>query len=174
MSSAEYGNQFINENPDVSITDILKDSTEIEIQSVVDVPIHQEDSVVQRTPLVDTVISMIPEKSTPTPPTIEAQATNVSESNSSSKIMQRLSKLKKKVEALSKIDHDEAVKESVQANVINEVKNQLPKLLPKAMSDYVQSSSTQVDSLTKHERKNRLFDKMQKSGSFLKHEKRLE
>ncbi|GKB23423.1 hypothetical protein Tco_0862824 [Tanacetum coccineum] len=142
------------------------DSTEIEIQSVVDVPIYQEDSVVQRTPLVDTVISMILEK---------------------------LSNLEKKVEALSKIDHDEAIEESVQANVINEVKNQLPKLLPKAVSDYVQprmertvrdvlqknpinlfqSSSTQVNSLTKHERKNRLFDKMQNSGSFLKHEKQV-
>ncbi|GJV69730.1 hypothetical protein Tco_1485239 [Tanacetum coccineum] len=40
------------------------------IQSMVDVPIHQEDPAVQRTLLIDTVISMITEKtaSTPTPP----------------------------------------------------------------------------------------------------------
>ncbi|GKA33044.1 retrovirus-related pol polyprotein from transposon TNT 1-94 [Tanacetum coccineum] len=94
LSSAEQGNQFINENPDVPITDILKDSTEIEIQSMVDVPIHQEDPVVQRTPLIDTVISMILEKSTP--PTTEAQVTNVSESDSSSKVVQRISELEKK------------------------------------------------------------------------------
>ncbi|GKE32800.1 hypothetical protein Tco_1452122 [Tanacetum coccineum] len=46
LSSAECGNQFINANPDVSITDILKDTTEIEIQSMVDVPIYQEDPIV--------------------------------------------------------------------------------------------------------------------------------
>ncbi|GJW21556.1 hypothetical protein Tco_0032178 [Tanacetum coccineum] len=105
LSSVEYGNQFINENPDVSITDIFKDSTEIEIQSMVDVPIHQEDPVVQRTPLIDTVILMIPKRSTPTPtpPTTEAQVTHVSESDSSSKVVQRLSEIEKKVEALSRL-----------------------------------------------------------------------
>ncbi|GKF53263.1 hypothetical protein Tco_0160173, partial [Tanacetum coccineum] len=33
-------------------------SAEHEIQSMVDVPNHQEDPTVQRTPLIDTVISM--------------------------------------------------------------------------------------------------------------------
>ncbi|GJT39921.1 hypothetical protein Tco_0939786 [Tanacetum coccineum] len=59
MSFVEYGNQFINENLDVLITDILKDLTEREIQLMVDVPIHQEDPVVQRTLLIDTVILMM-------------------------------------------------------------------------------------------------------------------
>ncbi|GJW28217.1 hypothetical protein Tco_0045092 [Tanacetum coccineum] len=64
-----------------------------EIQSMVDVPIHQEDPDVQRTPLVDNVMSIITEKtaSTPTPPTTQAQVTNVSEFFSSSKFEQRLS-----------------------------------------------------------------------------------
>ncbi|GKC74442.1 hypothetical protein Tco_1120325 [Tanacetum coccineum] len=35
---------------------------ELEIQSIVDVPIHQEDPAVQRTPLIDTIISMVTEK----------------------------------------------------------------------------------------------------------------
>ncbi|GJU67783.1 hypothetical protein Tco_1254042 [Tanacetum coccineum] len=45
-----------------------------EIQSMVDVPIHQEDLAVQRTPLIDPVISMVTEKtaSTPTPPITQA------------------------------------------------------------------------------------------------------
>ncbi|GKA87112.1 hypothetical protein Tco_0808823 [Tanacetum coccineum] len=45
-----------------------------EIQSMVDVPIHQEDLAVQRTPLIDPVISMVTEKtaSTPTPLTTQA------------------------------------------------------------------------------------------------------
>ncbi|GKD76931.1 hypothetical protein Tco_1339552 [Tanacetum coccineum] len=71
---------------------------------MVDVPIHQEDHVVQRNPLIDTVISMVTEKSTPTPPppTTQAQVTNVSESDSSSKFEQRILKLEKKVEAMPK------------------------------------------------------------------------
>ncbi|GKD86608.1 hypothetical protein Tco_1357762, partial [Tanacetum coccineum] len=47
-------------------------SGEYKIQSMVDVTIHQEDPAVQRTPLVDTIISLVTKKitSTPTPPTI--------------------------------------------------------------------------------------------------------
>ncbi|GJW44500.1 hypothetical protein Tco_0073299 [Tanacetum coccineum] len=41
LSSAEYGNQFINDNPDVLLTDVLKDPTDIKIQSMVDVLVHQ-------------------------------------------------------------------------------------------------------------------------------------
>ncbi|GKB42068.1 hypothetical protein Tco_0887010 [Tanacetum coccineum] len=53
-------------------------SAEHEIQSMVDFSIHQEDTAVQRTPLIDIVISMVTEKttSTPTPPTTQAQVTN--------------------------------------------------------------------------------------------------
>ncbi|GKD14049.1 hypothetical protein Tco_1198456 [Tanacetum coccineum] len=60
--TGKYGNQFINDNPDVLLTDVLKDPIDIEIQSIVDVLVHQEEPVVQITPLVDTVISIIPEK----------------------------------------------------------------------------------------------------------------
>ncbi|GJV80024.1 hypothetical protein Tco_1515894 [Tanacetum coccineum] len=75
-------------------------SVEHEIQSMMDVPIHQEDPAVLRTPLIDTVISMVTKKttSTPTPPTTQAQVTNVSESDSSLKFEQRLSE----VEAMPK------------------------------------------------------------------------
>ncbi|GJW37082.1 hypothetical protein Tco_0060002 [Tanacetum coccineum] len=47
LSSAEYGNQFINENPKVSINDVLKDTTDVEIHLLVDVHIHQEDPAIQ-------------------------------------------------------------------------------------------------------------------------------
>ncbi|GKC05307.1 hypothetical protein Tco_0996917 [Tanacetum coccineum] len=42
---------------------------------MMDVPINQEDPIVQRTLLIDTVISMVTDKtaSTPTPPTTQAQ-----------------------------------------------------------------------------------------------------
>ncbi|GJZ53623.1 hypothetical protein Tco_0608508 [Tanacetum coccineum] len=55
-------------------TNLTLSSAELEIQSMVDVPIHQEDLAVQRTPLIDLVISMVTEKtaSTPTPTTTQA------------------------------------------------------------------------------------------------------
>nr|GEV73074.1 retrovirus-related Pol polyprotein from transposon TNT 1-94 [Tanacetum cinerariifolium] len=72
--------------------------------SMVDVPIHQEDMTVQRTLLINTVMSMVTEKttSTPPPPTIQAQVTNVSESVSSSTFEKRLSELEMKVETMPK------------------------------------------------------------------------
>ncbi|GKC06162.1 hypothetical protein Tco_0997772 [Tanacetum coccineum] len=39
LSSAEYGSQFINDNLDVSLTDILKEPVEVKVQSLVDVPV---------------------------------------------------------------------------------------------------------------------------------------
>nr|GEZ27954.1 putative ribonuclease H-like domain-containing protein [Tanacetum cinerariifolium] len=52
-------------------TSLTLSSVELEIQSMMDVSIHQEDPAVQRTLLIDTVISMVTKKiaSTPTPPT---------------------------------------------------------------------------------------------------------
>ncbi|GJY57917.1 hypothetical protein Tco_0457809 [Tanacetum coccineum] len=94
-------------------------------------------------------------RSMSTPPTIEAQATNVSESDSSSMVLQRHSELEKKVEMLSQVDHAEAIKEPNPINLFH-------------------SLSTSTDSFTKYERKNMLFDKMQKSGSFQEHEKHLD
>ncbi|GJU87998.1 hypothetical protein Tco_1300421 [Tanacetum coccineum] len=65
LSSAEYGNQFLNDNDDMSLNEVLKEPVEAEVQSMVDVLIHEENLVVRATPLVDTVISIIPEKKTP-------------------------------------------------------------------------------------------------------------
>ncbi|GKB16015.1 retrovirus-related pol polyprotein from transposon TNT 1-94 [Tanacetum coccineum] len=55
-------------------TNLTLSSAKLEIQSMVDVPIHQEDLAVQRTPLIDPVISMVTENtaSPPTPPTTQA------------------------------------------------------------------------------------------------------
>ncbi|GKG28105.1 hypothetical protein Tco_0406432, partial [Tanacetum coccineum] len=82
------------------------------------------------------------EQTIPTPiltplTTTEAQATVICVHDPSPTLLERLLELEKKVEALSKVDHSKTIKESVQANVINEVNNQLPKFLPKAVSDFV-------------------------------------
>ncbi|GJY69960.1 hypothetical protein Tco_0472942 [Tanacetum coccineum] len=98
LSSAKYGNQFLNDNANLSLNDVLKDPFEAEVQSMVDVPIHEANP-------------------------------------------DRLIKLEKRVATMSKIDHIDATENSVQANMINELKNQLPKYLPKLVSD---TSSTRV------------------------------
>ncbi|GKD55931.1 retrovirus-related pol polyprotein from transposon TNT 1-94, partial [Tanacetum coccineum] len=56
-------------------TSLTLSSAELEIQSMVDVPNHQEDPTVQRTLLIDTVILMVTKKTTSihTPPTTQAQ-----------------------------------------------------------------------------------------------------
>ncbi|GKA16975.1 hypothetical protein Tco_0696812 [Tanacetum coccineum] len=97
-SNEGYG--IIPEVPDESKDNSSSSSSSLsgsdnEIQSTVDVPIHQEDPAVQRTPLVDNVILMVTEKtvSTPTPLTTQAQVTNVSEFVSSLNFDQRLSEL---------------------------------------------------------------------------------
>ncbi|GKA54015.1 hypothetical protein Tco_0752964 [Tanacetum coccineum] len=95
------------------------------------------------------------------------------------------------------IDYKEMIEESVQANLINEVKNQLLTLLPKAISDFValviqstvknalektlllaaqSSSQTQpsikaAESLSEYELKTILFDKMDKIHSYLTYDK---
>ncbi|GJR42620.1 hypothetical protein Tco_1310723 [Tanacetum coccineum] len=64
LSSAEYGNQFIIYNPDVSINDVLKEPVEVEVQSIVEVSVLQEKLADQRPPLVDTTVTLIPETTT--------------------------------------------------------------------------------------------------------------
>ncbi|GKA90718.1 hypothetical protein Tco_0812588 [Tanacetum coccineum] len=56
------------------LTNLTLSSAELEIQSMMDVSIYQEDLAVQRTLLIDLVISMVTKKtaSTPTPTTIQA------------------------------------------------------------------------------------------------------
>nr|GEW22627.1 hypothetical protein [Tanacetum cinerariifolium] len=55
-------------------TSLTLSSAKLEIQSMVDVPTHQDDLAVQRTPLINTIISRVTDKttSTPTPPTTKA------------------------------------------------------------------------------------------------------
>ncbi|GJT91044.1 hypothetical protein Tco_1079889 [Tanacetum coccineum] len=51
----EQPENFINDNPDVSLTDVLKEPMEHEVQSMMEVPVTQENPSEQRPPLVDTM-----------------------------------------------------------------------------------------------------------------------
>ncbi|GJX51099.1 hypothetical protein Tco_0277944 [Tanacetum coccineum] len=107
------------------------------------------------------IVTILPEKTTPSP---KQQPPQSQPKRSKTKIilkkskkpeekfdvdvvLKRLIKLEKRVATMSKIDHIDATENSVQANMINELKNQMPKYLPKAVSEYVQPrmKSTEMD-----------------------------
>nr|GEU54984.1 hypothetical protein [Tanacetum cinerariifolium] len=161
--SSDYGNQFINVSFDVSLVRIIKETTNAEINSMLDVPIQQEIPSVQRAPLLDVLVTVIPIVTTPTLsitlPTIEIQAITVTTTDLSATMLLRLSKLERKVEALSKVDHFEVIEESLHTNVRNEVKNQIPKA---------------AESFSEYELKKILFDKMDRSRSNMTHDKHQE
>ncbi|GJT87455.1 hypothetical protein Tco_1069172 [Tanacetum coccineum] len=65
------------------------------------------------------------------------------------------------------------IKEFVQANIINGVKNQLPKFLPKEVSDFsiLVIQSMAAESLSEYELKRILFENIDKSRSYHTHDK---
>nr|GEY32590.1 hypothetical protein [Tanacetum cinerariifolium] len=58
LSSVEFVSQFINDNPDVTINEVLKDLVEFEVQSMVDVPVTQAKPAKQVTRLEKKVHAM--------------------------------------------------------------------------------------------------------------------
>ncbi|GKE70153.1 hypothetical protein Tco_1528225, partial [Tanacetum coccineum] len=58
--SSDYGNQFLNVSSDVSLVGTVKETSDTEINSLLDIPVQQEMHHVQQTPLLDVIVSMIP------------------------------------------------------------------------------------------------------------------
>ncbi|GJY20812.1 hypothetical protein Tco_0393378 [Tanacetum coccineum] len=210
--SSNYGNQFLNLSSNASLVGIVKEPADTEINYMLDVQIQQEIPSVLSVPLLDVLVSVIPPHTTlitpiptllttplPTPPiTSEALTITTTVPDLLPAVIQRLSNLEMKFKSWTKVDHSEAIEALVQANLINEAKNQLPKFLPKTVSDFVnlrlkrtvrnvlqktpallaqssstpgQSSSKATESLSEYELKNILFDKMDKSCSYMTHDK---
>ncbi|GKG45793.1 hypothetical protein Tco_0498239, partial [Tanacetum coccineum] len=67
---AEFTSQFLNDNLDVTVNEVLKDLVELDVQSMVDIPVQQAKPAEQRPPLVDTTVIMIHDTTTflPTQP----------------------------------------------------------------------------------------------------------
>ncbi|GJX97508.1 hypothetical protein Tco_0353306 [Tanacetum coccineum] len=87
--------------------------------------------------------------------------------------------IEKILNALSQVNNVEAIKKSVQANVVKEFKNQVPKLLLKAISDAIkknlvnlsQSTPTPTIDPTKYELTHQLYERMFQTTTYLKHNK---
>nr|GEX37152.1 hypothetical protein [Tanacetum cinerariifolium] len=102
----------------------------------------------------DTEINSLPLTPLPTPPTItEAQATVISVPDPSPTVFKRLSELENKVEALSKVDYSKATEESLHT-----------------ISSTRSRTNCLTESLFEYELKKILFDKMDKSCSYMTHD----
>ncbi|GJS86285.1 hypothetical protein Tco_0752826 [Tanacetum coccineum] len=130
--SLGFGKQFLNLSSDTSLIGTVKDTTDDEINSLLDVQIQQEIPHIQSY-LGDALYKVLQKHTEELIPKYPQQ-----------------------------VDYKEMIEESMQANIINEVKNQLPKFLPKAVYDF---ATPLIQSTTI------LFDKMDKSRSYLTHDK---
>ncbi|GJQ99209.1 hypothetical protein Tco_0522194 [Tanacetum coccineum] len=87
--------------------------------------------------------------------------------DSTKAIMQNLADHEQMINALAQVDHDEVIEESVKANILNEVKNQLLKFVPIAVSDFVEPHLKRTILDLKH----KLYEMMFQSASYLTHDK---
>ncbi|GJV66968.1 hypothetical protein Tco_1482477 [Tanacetum coccineum] len=176
VSSHEDVSRYLNENHENVFTDIMSRPVHTKTHTTSLVPIQEENPEVQ-----DDITSA---DLTSSPP---ATKTHLPLTKYKKK---RLADHEKRINALAQVDHVESIKESVQASVINEVKNQMSKFMPKAVSDLVQphlertildvmkknpidlfkSSTTSSDTLSEYELKKKLYDMMFQSKSFNTHE----
>ncbi|GJS14547.1 putative reverse transcriptase domain-containing protein [Tanacetum coccineum] len=98
-AQADFTSQFLNDNPHINVNDVLKDSVEPEIQLMVDILVTQEKPAEPRPPLVDTT---------------------------SGELECRVTKLEKKVHAMSSFNLPGAIDKYVKVHL----KNVLPKDVP--------------------------------------------
>ncbi|GJW39079.1 hypothetical protein Tco_0064924 [Tanacetum coccineum] len=150
--SLNYGNQFLNISSDTSLVGIINDHAYTKINSLLDVQIQQEIPFILSAPLLDVLVLMIPSQTTitptltplttplPTPPIISEAPPVTTIHDPLPVVIQQLDDLESKIEAWTKVDHSEAIEASVQANVINEVKNQLPKVIKDLVESRMEST----------------------------------
>ncbi|GJT08428.1 hypothetical protein Tco_0842890 [Tanacetum coccineum] len=149
-----FGNQFLNLSSDKSTVGTLKDFADAEINSLLDVQIQQEIPQIQSSSIITVPVLVIFE------PAFLSKNTGNSYSN-----FDNNSSSSQSVKAYLGSSLGDALQKSVQANIINEVKKILPKFLPKAVSDFATLA------VGEHELKIVLFNKMDKSHSYLTHDK---
>ncbi|GKC99991.1 hypothetical protein Tco_1170266, partial [Tanacetum coccineum] len=120
--SSNYGNQFLNTSSDISLIGTIQEDADTEINSLLDVQIQQEIPTALSAPLLDVLMSVIPEQSTPPTPTplttplpapqitSEAPPVTTIVPDLLLAVIQRLEDLERIFDAWTKVDHSEAVK----------------------------------------------------------------
>ncbi|GJZ86419.1 hypothetical protein Tco_0658029 [Tanacetum coccineum] len=180
--SSGFGNQFLNLSSDISL---IQSPTllNVPVSVIPKQPVPASSSALTTETHVSTILSHPPSVTTitpvqqqktpiPTPPiTTIAPSVTTAVRDLLLAIVQRLSVLESQFEEWKQVDHSEAIEDLVQVNIINEKNQTFP----------VQSSVTPVqlayraaESISKLELKNILFAKMDKSRSYLTHDKHQE
>ncbi|GJX18377.1 hypothetical protein Tco_0221054 [Tanacetum coccineum] len=172
--SSGFSNQFLNLSSDTSLIGTVKDTTDAEINSLLDVQIQQEIPHIQSPSVLNVPISMIsgPSFLTPIPETpLVAPATTLLPHPYVSAISL------KDVQELKEADNTITLRASLRSEIpstvntylgfslgdaLHKVMNQLPKFLPKAVSDF---ATLVIQSTTIR------FEKIDKSRSYQTHDK---
>ncbi|GKB18931.1 hypothetical protein Tco_0852854 [Tanacetum coccineum] len=198
--SSGFGSQFLNLSSDTFLVGTTKESADTEINSLLDIQIQQEVPHIQSPTLLNVLVLVIPEQ------------TILSMAHTHAPIISTIPSMLQQTTPIptppilseaptTKVDHSKAIEALVQANLINKVKNQLPQLLPKAVSDLVNSrieklvcnmvlknpifiapssstppqpSSKPAKSLSELELMQIIFEKIDKSRSYMSHDKHQE
>nr|GEW92333.1 hypothetical protein [Tanacetum cinerariifolium] len=150
--SFDSGNQFLNLSYDISLVGTTKDSVDTEINSLLvtptpALPTKTHVSMALSHSSSVTTIPFVQQQTTPLPtPSITSEAPHVTIiiPDPLPAVMQRLDDLESKFKACTKVNHFEVIKASVQANVINEVKNQLPKVVKDLVESIMESTVQNV------------------------------
>ncbi|GJS38169.1 zf-CCHC domain-containing protein [Tanacetum coccineum] len=153
LSSAEFTSQFLNDNPDVNVNEVLKDPVEPKVQSMVDIPVQQAKLADQRTPLVDTTVTLIPETTTLSPKSQPPQT-----KRSKTKVL-----LKKSKKPKTQIDTDELeIRVTRLKKMVNAIKIKLETATKKSIPKYSTTLFDQV-ALDEFDKKEKLFKIMRES-----------
>ncbi|GJW44314.1 hypothetical protein Tco_0073113 [Tanacetum coccineum] len=132
-----FGNQFLNLSSDTFLSPTLLN---------VPVLVILEQTVLKPTLIVTTITSMLQHTTPiPTPPIISETPPVTIVYDPLPAVIQRLSDLENKFKAWTKVDHFEAIEASAQANVINEVNNQLPKVVKDLVDTRMESKESSKD-----------------------------
>ncbi|GKB35828.1 hypothetical protein Tco_0880770 [Tanacetum coccineum] len=144
--SSGFGNQFLNLSSNKSTIGNLKDTTDAEINSLLEVQIQQEIPHIQSPSILTILVSVIPEPTflspiheilIETPAKTLPPSPSLNEVDHTTILLASLrSDIPSAVNAYLGSSLRDALQKSMLENVINEVKNLLPKFLPKAVSDF--------------------------------------
>ncbi|GKA14834.1 hypothetical protein Tco_0694480 [Tanacetum coccineum] len=138
----------------MTLTNVLRDPVEPEVQSMVDVPITQVKPAEQRPPLVDTTVTLILDSTT---------------------LDNRVTRLEKKVHAMSSFNLPDAIDKSVKSHLKNVLLKDVPDFgkikIEKGKKSMPKHSSTPFNqaALDEFEEKDKLFQMMSKSRSYNRH-----
>ncbi|GJY56069.1 hypothetical protein Tco_0455184 [Tanacetum coccineum] len=135
ITSTEDVSRYLNDVPEIQITEVMNEALYTESTTMTVTPLPERIQETQKDPAKNVIETPL---TTPLTKTKKKRAkkllqTAIEKNNDRKKVdKQRLDDHEQRLDALSQVNNAEAIKKYIQANVVKEFKNQVPKLLPKA------------------------------------------